>query len=184
MGGQVASVRVGVVARLLDEIVLRVHAGAREHLKRSVERMFVNGDRAVDTIKINLNLFSGIRERCPLFQDYQIEDIVLYLEEHKEYCFSLPELLKQFLAGDTINKYTNEPFDQGFIKDFLNKYWHLEASKFVKIYEGKEGKEITEDIYVNKELYDLAHPVPITGASQIGHQTPDPGQHQIVDQKQ
>jgi hypothetical protein len=152
---------IGLVERIpeipLQDLIYTIENNIPEIALKLIRN--VNGDRAVDEIKINLNLFSGIRERCPLFQDYQIEDIVLYFEERKEYCFSLPELLKQFLAGDTINKYTNEPFDQGFIKDFLNKYWHLEASKFVKIHEGKEGKEITEDIYVNKELYDLAHPV-------------------------
>lgn len=147
------------LAERIPEIPLEVLVPTIENFVRKNAPGFVknaNAQGKLSDMSIVVDKFTSVREKCPAFEAYQLQDIIIYTEDGKDYCFSVPELLTQFLDGNTTNKQTGEPFSAPFVKSFLANYEHLKGEKFVKTVDGKE-----EDVYVDKDLYDLAHPVPV-----------------------
>lgn len=99
--------------------------------------------------------YSKISFKCPEEDEYYPQDLIVY--DNK--CYVIPKLLSDFM-----NDKTGE-FDKDFIEDIKSRYGHLVSEKFQKkprIFKNEEGEDVEEPgeiFYVDKNIYDKAHPV-------------------------
>lgn len=100
---------------------------------------------------------------CPAEKDWFPQDLVVY----KDRCLVIPQLLINFQTKNYTDPDTGEELDRDFVEGIKWRYSQLNSEKFqkrpVKVVKdsGEEEEVPGEVIYVDKALYDKAHPVVI-----------------------
>ncbi len=97
-------------------------------------------------ITFKQNTFREIN--CPEADIWKVQDLVIYNDK----CLVIPELLTLFKNGNYTDPKTGEDLESGFVEDIKRRYSHLASEKF----ENSLG-----EYFVDKALYDQAHPVVI-----------------------
>lgn len=102
---------------------------------------------------------------CPEAETWYPKDLIVY----KDKCLVIPELLTLFQTANYTDPRTGEELDADFVKTVTDRYSHLIAEKFQKkdfpVFIPQPSGETAietapgEIVYVDKALYDKAHPV-------------------------
>lgn len=112
-----------------------------------------------DIFAYSPDVFSPVN--CPEESEYYPQDLIVYQDR----CFVIPELISRFMNHNHTDPKTGKDLEKDFVEDVVARYRHLISEKFqkkprmIKNEEGEDVEEPGEVFYIDKNMYDKAHPV-------------------------